>query len=121
MRSSAQLKDSHIRPFVHAPHSDRVHESRGFFQSVCFKRDVPYPEWGPKILVTHLLPPGEALAPNDQIERRCNSPTQNEGSSSRSSTLPLASRRCNLRSLEPIVRSQERVDVDLPQGSRTAR
>src|SRR4029077_14519640 len=31
-----------------------VHELRGFFQSVCFKSDVSYPEWGPKILVAHL-------------------------------------------------------------------
>jgi len=80
MRSSAQLKDGHIRPFMYGPHSDRMHESRGFFQSVCFKRDVPYPEWGPKILVTHLIPPGEALAPNDQIERRWNSPLKTKRS-----------------------------------------
>jgi len=86
---SAQLKDSHIRPFVHAPHSDRVHESRGFFQSVCFKRDVPYQSGGRNLGYALLLQ--VSLGANDQIERRCNSPTQNEGSSSRSSTLPLAS------------------------------
>jgi len=28
---------------------------------------VPYPEWGPKILVAHLCPPGEGLAPNDEV------------------------------------------------------
>ena len=54
MRSSAQLKDSHLRPFMHGPHPDRVHELRGFFQSVCLKSDVPYPEWRPKILVAYL-------------------------------------------------------------------
>jgi hypothetical protein len=69
MRSSAQLKDSHLRPFVHGAHPDRGHELRGFVQSVCLKDDVPYPEWGPKILVAHLMPPVEALAPNDELER----------------------------------------------------
>jgi len=54
MRPSAQLKDSHLRPFVHGLHPDREHELRGFFQSVCLKGDMPYPEWGPKILVAHL-------------------------------------------------------------------
>src|SRR5580658_3461616 len=64
MRSSAQLKDSQLRFSVHGPHPDGVHEPRGFFQAVGFKNDVPYPEWGSKIFVGHLFPPGgEVLAP----------------------------------------------------------
>ncbi|HEX3603306.1 MAG TPA: hypothetical protein VHU43_04390 [Steroidobacteraceae bacterium] len=54
MRSSAQLKDGHLRPFVHGAHPNRVHEPRGFFQPVCFESDVPYPEWRPKIFVAQL-------------------------------------------------------------------
>jgi hypothetical protein len=50
-------------------HPDREHELRGFFQSVCLKGDMPYPEWGPKILVAHLIPPDEAYAPNGEVER----------------------------------------------------
>jgi hypothetical protein len=55
MCSAAQLKDSHAWLLVHASHSDGVHELRGFFQAVCFKNDVPYPQWRSKILVGHLL------------------------------------------------------------------
>lgn len=57
MRSSAQFKDSHLRPIVDGPHPHRVHEPRGFFQSVCFKNDVADPEWGSKVFVAHLRLP----------------------------------------------------------------
>jgi len=61
MRSSAQLKNRHLRTLVHEPHPNLVHEPRGFFQAVCFKDDVPYPEWGSKISVGHLFPPVVSL------------------------------------------------------------
>jgi hypothetical protein len=65
VRSPAQLKNSHIRPLVHGPHPDGVHEPRRFFQAVGFKNDVPYPKWRSKIFVGHLfLRGGEVLAPN---------------------------------------------------------
>src|ERR1700729_399240 len=68
MRSSAQLKDGHLRSLMHGPHPDDMHEPSGFFQAVGFENDVPYPEWGSKILVGHLCSSG-IMAPNDELER----------------------------------------------------
>src|ERR1700733_7330428 len=68
MRSSAQLKDGHLRSLMHAPHPDDMHEPSGFFQAVGFENDVPYPEWGSKILVGHLCSSG-IVAPNGELER----------------------------------------------------
>jgi hypothetical protein len=44
------------------------------------------------------------VPPNDEVERRGDSPASNEGSLSRSSTPSSAQRRRGPRSLEPIVR-----------------
>src|SRR5713101_8062440 len=42
--------------------------------------------------------------PNDEVERRGGAPTANEADLSQSSTPSLAHRKCDSRSLEPIVR-----------------
>jgi hypothetical protein len=45
-----------------------------------------------------------AMSPNDEVERRGASPASSEGILSQSSIRSLAQRRCDPRSLEPLVR-----------------
>jgi hypothetical protein len=72
-----------------------------------------------------ILGPGVAavlIASNDEVERRGASPASNEGTLSQSSIPSLAHRRCDPRSLEPIVRRRTRgtkytdANVDRPSS-----